>query len=432
MEMDELKSIEIQNLGTNGEGVAKRDDLTVFVPFCLPGETVDIKLLKRKKNIAQGKLLRVIKSSKDRQVAPCPYFSVCGGCDLQHMQYKAQLEFKQNLVKNNFRKIGKIEVNVHDCVESTSQYSYRNKVSFPVCENGVGMFEEGSNKVVPIKSCLLAGDWTAKLIELFNKWFFDTKQTAYNRVSGRGLLRHLVARFENGTILVCLVASGTISNLYDFERLLKANYKKYGLFANKNTQKTAKIFSNNFQYISGARYIMVEEFGVRFPISIGSFEQVNTEIASMIYEKVSNEIAGERVVNAYSGAGLLSAILAKRAKEVIGIEIDINAHKNAEELKQLNDIINLENVCGDCGVELPKVGDFDCIVLDPPRSGCDRRVLETISKVAPQKIVYVSCDSATLARDVSFLSDYKIASVSPYDMFPETRHVETLCVLEKQ
>ena len=432
MKIDDVLELDVVALGTNGEGIAKTEDITVFVPFALPGETVVAKITKQKKNIAEACLLGVKKRSPERQNPHCPYFGKCGGCDFLHMSYDAQLQFKQNLVKNNLKKIGKIDVDVLECIPSKKEFGYRNKMAFPISENGVSMFEANSNNFVAISFCMLAGEWCQKLIEIFNDWFFETKQAAFNRKNSNGLLKHLVARFEGNCLLVCLVATNqNVPNIDVFAQKLAKVFKDFGLFVNVNSQNAAKIFSEKFVHVCGKKEILLNNFGLVYSISIGSFEQVNPPIAEKIYEKVAAEVDGNIVVNAYSGAGLLSGILANRSKRVFGIEIDKNAHANAEGLKQKNKITNLENICGDCSEELEKIKSFDSIVLDPPRSGCDKKVIETINKVAPQKIIYISCDSATLARDISRLSDYSIKSVQPFDMFPETKHVETLCVLER-
>ena len=429
---DEIIKLKIESLGTNGEGVARYDGYVVFVPFALLGETINAKITEVKKNFARANITKIIEASKERQNPPCPYYGKCGGCDLQHLCYEKQLEFKQSLVKNNLKKIAKIDAEVACCVPSESEYYYRNKVSFPISNNGVGMFEENSSNIVPIKNCCIAGEWVKTLIDIFNQWFDKSSLQAYDRKTGTGVLRHLVARQENDSLLVCLVATKNVQNIGGFERLIAANFKKFGLFVNLNTPKTAKIFSDKFIHIAGIKQIEQQSFGLNYPVSIGSFEQVNSYIAEKIYKDVCSEISGKVVVNAYSGAGLLSGVLARSAKKVIAIEIDRNAHKNAEELKVANNIGNLINICGDCALELPKSGEFDAIVLDPPRAGCDKKVIETICEVKPKKIVYISCDSATLARDLSYLSNYKIKSVTPYDMFPQTKHVETVCVLEKE
>ena len=430
MQKDEVIELNINSLGVNGEGIARHEDVVIFVPNALPGEIVSAKIVETKKNFARAKVVDILKLSKQRKEPPCPFYGECGGCDLQHLCYEKQLEFKRNLVRGNLRKIAKTEAQVSECVASESEYYYRNKVSFPISEKGIGMFEENSNNIVSIKNCFIVGEWAKTLIEVFNDWFAKSKILAYNRKTGKGILRHLVARCENNSLLVCIVAT----KMQDFGGLvaqIATKFSNFGLFVNINSSSTAKIFSEKFVHIAGIKQINQTSFGLNYPVSIGSFEQVNPSVAEKIYKHVCAEISGKVVVNAYSGAGLLSGILAKSAKKVIGIELDKNAHQNAEELKGRNKIANLTNICGDCAAELPKIHKFDAIVLDPPRAGCDKKVIETINAVAPKKIVYISCDSATLARDVSRLDGYKICSVTPYDMFPETHHVETVCVLVK-
>ena len=432
MQKDEIVELKIDSLGFNGEGVARSGNMVVFVPNALPNETIEAKIVDVKKNFARAKVLKILTSSKQRLQPHCPYFGKCGGCDLQHMTEECALEFKRNKVEQNLKKIAKQNVEVLPCVSGDFQFGYRNKVAFPVCAEGVGMFCAGTNDIIKIDNCLLAEKWAKDLIHIFDEWFLTSGLLCWNRKTGLGLVRHLVARYENNQLLCCVCINGNkLPNVAALAHKLGEKFDSFGLFVNKNNSKNTEILSKQYEHIAGIKEIILEKFGLKYGVSIGSFEQVNPEVSEKIYRQVCSEISGERVVNAYSGAGLLSGILAKNAQRVIGIELDKSAHQNSEDLKKRNQITNLTNICGDCAVELSNVGEFDAIVIDPPRAGCDKKVIETINAVKPKKIVYISCDSATLARDLSYLSVYKIKSVTPYDMFAQTKHVETVCVVER-
>lgn len=424
--------LNISSLGINGEGVAKVDGAVVFVPFALPDEKVRAKIIYAKSSFYVAKVLEILKPSKFRVNPPCPYFNKCGGCDIQHLEYSKQLEFKTNLVKNNLKNIAKLDVPVENCEPSNNQFYYRNKFSFPISSQGVGMYKEGSHEIIPINNCLIQTDWARDIIEIFNKFINLSGNSVYNEQTKQGLLKHLVCRMEQNQLLVCVVVNGNkLKNADKLIKMISEKFMHFGLMLNVNTLCNNVILTDKFIYLHGFKTITMSQHQMVFDVSIDSFLQVNTFVANKIYDEVVAQVEGEVVVNAYSGAGLLSALLSKKAKYVYGIEIVKAAHLNAEQLIKRNSITNVTNICGDVKMELHNIKNFDTIVLDPPRKGCDKTVINLINLVSPKKIVYVSCDSATLSRDISNLTGYKITKVKPFDMFPNTRHVETLAVLEK-
>ena len=424
--------LNITSFGINGEGVAKHDGAVIFVPYALPDETVKAKIIYAKSSFYVAKVLQILKPSPFRIKPPCPYFGKCGGCDLQHLTYNKQLEFKTNLVKNNILNIAKQDITVLPCEPSNTQYYYRNKFSFPISPSGVGMFKEGSHEIITINNCLIQTEWAKSIIEIFNKFITLSGNSVYNEQTKQGLLKHLVCRMEQNQLLVCVVVNGNkLKNADKLIKMLSEKFEHFGLMLNENTLCNNVILTDKFTYLYGFKTITMLEHQIVFDVSIESFLQVNTYIANKIYEEVCDSVTDEIVVNAYSGAGLLSALLSKKAKHVYGIEIVKSAHLNAEQLIKRNRIKNVTNICGDVKMELHNIKNFNTIVLDPPRKGCDKTVINLINLVYPNKIVYVSCDSATLSRDISNLKNYKITKVKPFDMFPNTRHVETLVVLEK-
>ncbi len=440
MQKNQEYIVTIENLGANGEGVALLDNLPVFVPFALPHEKVKIHILKVLKNFAYAKLVQVIEPAKERVEPVCKVFTKCGGCQLQHLKYSNQLDFKTNLVKTNLKKFAGIDFDVQPCVPSPVCYKYRNKLQMPIGEiDGkivMGLYAPNSHRIVPTNSCPLQDDWCTKLICIVLKYAEISGDSGYSTMQ-TGNLRHLVSRFVDGKLVVVIVTtSGKLKSSQTLIDLLKQEFDDFSLFVNKNNSNTNVILGEKFTLLYGDSEQQIDNFGIKYKVSPQSFLQVNTLVQNLIYQSVLDEIdQSEVIVDAYSGAGLLSAIVSRKAKQVYGIEIVPNATKNADSLARENNIKNMTNICGDCAVELPKLvekldGQNLSIILDPPRKGCDQKVINSLIKVLPQKILYVSCNSATLARDLKpLLEFYDINKVTPFDMFPQTSHVETFVSL---
>ncbi len=444
--------VTIQNLGANGEGVAIVDGYPIFVPNALTNEQVKIKILKPLKNFAYAKLLEVITPSPDRVQPVCLVFTKCGGCQLQHLNYLKQLEFKQNLVETNFKKFAGIEVQVLPCVASQNQYGYRNKFQLPIGvakqkigdkieeKNVVGLYAKSSNRIVPTMSCDLQGKWATDLICIALKYLEISGDTAFDSTMQTGNVRHFVARkMDNSIMLTVVTKSGKLKDEKTLISLVSKSFPNCSIFINKNSKNTNVVLGEEFKHIFGSETQKLCTFNINYEVSPQSFLQVNFDVQNKIYKEVLENISQDSsVINAYSGAGLLSAIISQKAKWVYGIEIVEPATKNADKLKCVNNIQNMTNITGDCAIELPKLvnkisTDNLTVVLDPPRKGCDSKVLEAISAVKPSKILYVSCNSATLARDVKLLlndGNYQIDYIKPFDMFPQTCHVETFACLK--
>ena len=442
---DELE-VDILELGVNGEGIAKAEGVVVFVPFALPNERVRIKIINTKSSYYIGKILEIITPSEYRINSPCLVFKKCGGCSLQHLEYFKQLEFKTQLVKNNFLRIANLDINVNNCIASKNIYGYRNKIQMPVgVENEsliVGMYRPNSHSIVATNTCLLQDEESNKIISLTNNFLIKNNISGYNELTHTGLVRHIVARTLNNQILITLVINGQeLPKINEYINILQQNYSNFGLYININTQRNNVILGNKFVYITGLKCLENTEFDIKYTIYPQSFMQINNYIKNEIYSYVLNFVKQNNfdvVIDAYSGAGLLSAMLTKVTKQVYGIEIIEKAVESANILKSYNNINNLTNICGDCSIELPKLVESKkfsnfAVVLDPPRKGCDEKVLNAIAMSKPTDIIYISCNSATLARDVKLLTNngYNITYVQPYDMFPQTPHVETVCVLSK-
>ena len=432
----------IVSMGCNMEGIARHDGFVIFVPFAILGEEVEIKILKVQKDYAYAKLLNVLSPSTYRTQPLCPYFTKCGGCDCQHIDYAYACELKRDMVKSTLEHICKCPIIVNNTVSSDNSYFYRNKVAFPVspCSRKIGMYAPNSHRIVEIDNCLIQNKWVKELINCVNEYIEKSGVSVYDETTEKGTLRHVVARGNDDGVLVTLVINGNgLKNTKPLIDLLQSKFENFGLNLNINTKKSNAILTDKFVNICGLKELKFDEFGVKYAVGNGSFLQVNNYIKKAIYNAVLTNIErDEIVIEGYSGAGLMTAMLASKAKHVYGVEIVEEAVKSADELMKKNDIKNVTNICGKCEEEIPKlIGKIEksIVVLDPPRKGCDLKVIEALAKAKPSKIIYVSCAPNTLGRDIKNLTElscgaYEIESITPFDMFPQTKHVETLAVLK--
>jgi 23S rRNA (uracil1939-C5)-methyltransferase len=402
--------------------------------------------LKVNKNFAYGKLLKVLTSSADRIKPPCVYYSKCGGCHLMHMNYGAQKRFKQSAVENCLGKAG-VSVPLAETAGSEKILSYRNKLQLPVAEEGgavkIGFYRENSHNIADIDICPVVGGDSRLLVEAIRKYIEDSGDTAYNETAGSGNIRHVVLRAAAGAVLVTIVvADGKLKDEKKLIGLLKERFLDFGLYININRQRNNVILGETYKHIYGRRFLETETLGIRYKITPGAFAQINAPIAGQIYEETARFIqnnAAEAVIDAYSGIGVLSAYVAGFTKRVYAVELDAETHTAAEALKEENSVKNLVNILGDVKDELLKIHANlppeikTAVILDPPRKGCSPAVLDALLAVRPALIAYISCNPATLARDIKHLSPlYEITAAAPYDMFPQTKHVETLICLQRK
>ena len=447
----------VEGYGTDGEGIIRIDGTTAFVPFCVVGEKVKFKALKVKGNIAYGKIITVLEPSKDRVIPPCPVFGKCGGCDLQHMDYSAQLELKRNTVSGALSKIGGINFPVNDTVACGNRYCYRNKLALPIGvingETAVGFYAPHSHRIVPIDNCNIQAEWVKDVISAVKK-FAGTGLRGYDGESGTGELRHIVVREIKGKFIFALVATKKI-DLTPFTAILKEKFKDFTLILNINSENTNAIFGKSFYTVYGDGFFGTEEFGIKYRAGANTFLQVNDDMRAKLYSAVLGEAEeGTTAIDLYSGGGLLTAMLARKCGRAYGIEIVDEASRCADELKEQNGLNGkMVNICGKVEEEIDRVisktKGKKVIVCDPPRKGIERSAVNAIKNSGADKVIYVSCNPATLARDLGLLtgtlieregalikcgdpqSDYAIESITPFDMFPQTRHIETLVVLNK-
>lgn len=442
--------INIDDLGHDGEGIGHVEGMAVFVEGGVPGDILKIKIIDIKKNFAVGKIIKVVKSSEKRVIPPCPVALVCGGCQLQHINYKAQLEIKTQKVRSAVERIGKIQgVEVFDAKGMENPFRYRNKAQFPVgiANNSplIGFYKKGSHEIVDTESCILQHDFTDNLIKVIKEYIKQSKVSVYDERTGKGILRHIVSKvgFATGEIMVVVVTNGKILPDRDLliNLLIEAIPGLNSVVQNINTKAGNTILGRECITLFGSASIRDKLLDLAFNISPLSFFQVNPLQTEVLYRKVLEfaDLKGsETVFDVYCGIGTISLFLAGTAKHVFGIEEVDSAIEDANENAKLNAIVNTTFLAGKAErviVDLHKKGiNADVIVVDPPRKGCDEVVLNTIAEIKPEKLIYVSCNPATLARDLRILEDkgYRTKIVQPVDLFPNTMHVECVVCIQKR
>ena len=444
--------LEIEDTGVNGEGIGHVDGLALFVKDALIGDTVRVKVMKMQKNYGFARLLEVIAPSADRIAPLCPVARSCGGCQIQEMNYPAQLKFKAKKVKENLERIGKLDFNAenapefYDCIGMDVPWNYRNKAQFPIGRNKEGKIIAGfyagrTHSIIECEDCAIGikenKDILHMVIAHMEKW----KIEPYREEDHKGLVRHVLIRkgFTTGEIMVCLILNGKkFPGLFDLVDNLKKIDGMTSISINVNTEHTNRILGSEVIPVYQEVYITDYIGDVKFRISPLSFYQVNPVQTRKLYGTALDyaELTGEEnVFDLYCGVGTISLFLAKKAKHVIGVEIVGQAIEDAKVNAQINHIENAQFYCGAAEEVIPDLYrqgvTADVVVVDPPRKGCDEKLLDTIVNMAPEKVVYVSCDSATLARDLKYLNEYGyvVRKVQPVDMFPMGVHVETVVLL---
>lgn len=447
VQKNEEFEIEIEDLTHEGNGVGKLDGYTFFIPGALPGERIRAKAVKLKKQYGYARLMELIVPSENRVEPPCLVYKRCGGCTLQHTTYEAQLMFKQRLVEESLRRIGKIEgVPVHPTLGMTDPWRYRNKSQIPIgeAEGGLigGFYALRTHEIIDMDKCLIqheSSDWIIKKVKEIGKKY---GLTAYNETEHKGLLRHVVIKvgFATGEIMVVLVTNGEkipheqalVGELIEAVPGIKS------IVQNVNTKRTNVIFGEKTRVLWGEPYIYDFIGPIQFAISARSFYQVNPVQTERLYSKALEyaQLTGrERVIDAYCGIGTISLFLAQKAKHVYGVEIVPDAIEDAKRNAALNGIENVTFAVGEAETVIPRWYEegikADVIVVDPPRKGCDESLLQTMIDMKPERIVYVSCNPSTLARDLRILEDggYRTVEVQPVDMFPHTTHIECVVLM---
>ena len=440
--------LRIDSLGSEGQGVGRYEGMAVFVPFALPNELVKAHIIKVAKNYAVGKLIKVIEPSKVRREPRCSSFTRCGGCNLMHMDYAAQLEYKRDLVENAFARIAKIEgVHVENTIGMDEPYHYRNKAAFPFAmvdgRMCFGFFAPRSHRLIPIDGCFIEQEPLYNVASAVHCWAEENDIQPYDEETGSGTIRHVVSRITtSGDIMAVIVTKGRPKKLNKLVDMLKERCEGIkSIILNRNDEDTNVIFGRSYETLWGEDSLTENLCGFEFSVSAASFLQVNPVQTECLYAQVEAflpEKDGFEAIDVYCGTGTISMILSKRAKHVTGIENIKPAVEDAARNAERNGAGNADFICADAAEALPELIEKgirpDVIVIDPPRKGCDKAVLNAITGSAVQRVIYVSCDPATLARDVRILVDggYSIQKVQPIDMFPQTAHVETVVQLVRK
>lgn len=442
--------IKIENYGHEGEGVGKIENFTVFVPGAIKGETVKIKIIKVNKNYGIGKLLEVMLPSKGRVEPICNIYKRCGGCNIQHMTYEEQLRFKSSRVREVMDRIGKLKSGkIHDTIGMDIPYNYRNKVQLPVGisdeEVIVGFYAPRSHNIINMEQCHIQTKIGDKVIYIVKSWMKEFGIKSYDEITHSGIIRHIMVRrgFRTKEVMVVIVTNGIkLPHGKELVQQLRENILELkSVVQNINSQKTNVILGLESITLWGNHTITDYIGKFKFNISPLSFFQVNPIQTEILYKKAleyANLQGDEIVFDAYCGTGTISLFLSEKARKVYGIEIVPQAIDNANKNKKLNDIDNVEFIVGKSEEEIPKLIEKginpDVIMLDPPRKGCEESLLHAIAKVEPKRIVYVSCDPATLARDLNILEGlgYIAEEVQPVDMFPQTHHVESVVLITRK
>ena len=448
---NDILTIDIEDMGHDGEGIGKADGYTLFVKDTVIGDRAEVKIMKTKKNYGYARLLKVLRPSPDRTEPRCPIARACGGCQLQFLSYEKQLEFKKKKVLGNLQRIGGFaDIQAERVLGMEDPWRYRNKAQFPVGRNKEGEIITGfyagrTHSIVPNRDCLLGVKVNEEILNRILTYMETCHVEPYDEKTGTGLVRHILLRygFKTGEIMVCLIINGTRIPAQDsLVEALKDIPGMTSISLNVNTKRNNVILGEKVIPLWGKEYITDYIGSIQYQISPLSFYQVNPVQTEKLYG-TALEYAGltgkETVWDLYCGIGTISLFLAQKAKQVYGVEIVPPAIEDAWRNAKLNGIINAEFFVGKAEEVLPekyeKEGIYaDVIVVDPPRKGCDEAVLETMLKMKPEKIVYVSCDSATLARDLKVLcqEEYRVEKVAVCDMFPQGVHVETVSLLTRE
>ena len=442
--------VEIIDTGYKGEGIAKIDDFTIFIPNAIKGEKIKIKIIKVLTSYAFGKIIEIIEPSKNRLESDCSTYKRCGGCNLRHVKYDETLKIKQNLVQSLVNKTLKNKIKVKETIGMENPYYYRNKAQFPIGkdkENNVvmGVFANRTHEIIPIEECFIQNKEIQKLSKFILEFIKENDISVYDETSRKGLIRHIVTKIgiKTNEIMCIIVING--KKIPKEKELTMQIIKKFPnvktIVKNINTKNTNVIMGEKNEKIYGDGYIEDKLGEYTFKISPHSFYQVNPVQAEKLYSigvEAANINKEDVVFDLYCGIGTISLFMAKYAKKVYGVEIVEQAIKDAKENAKINNIKNTEFIAGDTKLILDDLINNkniipNVVMVDPPRKGLDHRSVENILKIMPNRFVYISCNPATLVRDLAkFEEMYEIKSIQPVDMFPFTAHVECVCVLNRQ
>jgi 23S rRNA (uracil1939-C5)-methyltransferase len=450
MKLNETIYLNIDDLAMGGEGVGRSGSLAVFVPDSVPGDQLKIKLVELKKNFARGKIIEIVKPSPDRVEPKCPLALVCGGCQWQNINYPAQLKFKTKIVQNTLERLGKLKgVRVNDIIGMDEPWGFRNKIQYPISKTGdrksgivMGYYRQGTHDVVDINNCPIEHPKLSRAAKIVKDALNKFDYSAFDSDRSRGLFRHLRARIGFGTgevILTFVTSEKAIPGAKELIKEVIARCKKdniniVGICQNLNPRVTNVILGEVNRTLWGRDFIYDKIGELKFKVSNTSFYQTNPVQTEVLYNKALElaQLSGkETVIDAYSGIGTVALWFAKHAQYVFGIEENKQAVYDAAENAQINKTKNCRFNIGKVERLLPELKEGEVLILDPPRGGCEEKVMRTIGRSEFKKVIYISCNPSTLARDLAYLSNngFKVEEVQPVDMFPHSFHIETVTKL---
>ena len=447
MKKNDIVTLSVVSVTSDGQGVAKKDGLVFFIPYSLCGETILAKVLKIKKNVVYCKLEEIIIPSPDRIVPECKHFTKCGSCQFLNSRYKLQLDLKLLKVNDAIKRIGKLDNCVNEIIPSPEIFNYRNKALIPVSKNKdgetvCGFYRNHSHNVIDMEDCFIQDKNAFKVVSAVKKWMADYKISPYDEVNGNGLIRHIYFRrgIHTNEIMAGIVAFK--KDIPHLDKLIEALREIEGMASvilNVNPDKTNVILGNETKVLWGSPYITDEILNLKFKIGSRSFFQVNPYNVGNLYKKALDflELSKKDILfDIYCGIGTIGLCGAKNVKELIGVEIVDEAIDYAKENAKINNIDNSTFYVGKAEEVIYELINKENkptkVILDPPRAGCEESLLKEIIKLAPGKIAYISCDVATLARDLNYIknnSNYEIKEIIACDMFPETSHIESIALL---
>lgn len=398
-----MLEVKIINQNNEGMGIAKINDKIAFIPFTLKDELVTCEVIKENKKYNEGKLIDIKKTSDERQVPKCKYYFECGGCNLMHQKYSSQLIFKKNKVINNLRHISNINIDDINIIYD-KEFNYRNHITLTVNRNSIGFYKNHSNTMVDIDECLISNEKINNVLKDIRKFINKYMDNNIDRISIKGY----------NEILVNIESS---------------NFKLIDEF--KNYVVCDSLYINN-KFVSGLKEVTINLGKYKYKVSAQSFFQKNTDMTIKLYDYIKTLVnKDENILDLYCGSGGIGIYISENAKNIIGIEIIEDAVLNAKENARINNINNITFKSGKVEDNLDDIKDIDTIIVDPPRVGLNKKAIDDILKINPKRIIYVSCNSTTLARDLNYLKDmYELEEIKLFDLFPNTHHVESVCVLK--
>ena len=444
LEKGSIYTAVIDGYSSEGLGIARVNGAVVFVPHAVRGEEIDLRITKVMKTSCTGEIVKIHNPSPERMEPECPYAGKCGGCAYRHLTYPEELWAKRQRVQDALTRIGGLDLTVEEILVAKNPEHYRNKSQYPVGADGsIGFFQARTHKVVPIRRCLIQTEAADRTAQAVGEWMHRYKISAYDETTGKGLVRHVCVRVNRkGESLCCVVVNGNkVPREPELAAYVTAAVSHtVGVLLNSNTRRGNVILGDKYRTLFGRNYLMDTLCGLEFKLSMPSFYQVNRDQAEALYGKAL-EFAGltgnETVLDLYCGIGTITLCLAKAAKRVIGAEIVPPAIRDAKENALRNHVENAEFFCGDAADIAAKLESDglrpDVVTVDPPRKGLAPEVIASVAAMGPEKVVYVSCDPATLGRDVKIFREfgYEAKRAAAVDMFPGTAHVETVVLLSK-